>query len=82
MLKLLEVYNMENEFYQVGSCDYFFKEVYYSESEGIEVKYNEDSSAGWLAFPFLVADVNNSVIFILNKFCSSTPILWFYFELL
>ena len=52
LLKLLEVYNIENEYYDVGSCDNFFKEVYYSESEDIEVKYNEDSSAVVVSFSF------------------------------
>ena len=52
LLKLLEIYNIENEYYDVGSCDNFFKEVYYSESEDIEVKYNDDSSAVVVSFSF------------------------------
>ena len=52
LLKLLEIYNIGNESYDVGSCDNFYKEVYYSESEDIEVKYNEDSSAVVVSFSF------------------------------
>ena len=52
LLKLLEIYNIENESYDVGSCDNFFKEFYYSESEDIEVKYNDDSSAVVVRFSF------------------------------
>ena len=52
LLKLLEIYNIGNESYDVGSCDNFYKEVYYSESEDIEVKYNEDSSVVVVSFSF------------------------------
>jgi len=52
LLKLLEIYNSENESYDVGSCDNFYKEVYYSESEDIEVKYNADSSETIVSYSF------------------------------
>ncbi len=52
LLKLLEIYDIQEETEQVGSCEYFYKEVYYSESENIQVHYNADSTETVVSYAF------------------------------
>ena len=52
LLNLLEIYEIVDEFEEFGSCEHFFKEVYYSESENIEVEYNADSSETVVSYSF------------------------------
>ena len=44
LLKILDIYEFDNETEEQGSCDEFYREVYYSESESIDINYNADST--------------------------------------
>ena len=44
LLKILDIYEFDYETEEQGSCDEFYKEVYFSEFEDVEVKYNADST--------------------------------------